>query len=199
MNIPGGHPPAKFWRFLALGAVNWRSWFWLDFDWTPFCYSDEKPAWLEDFSEIEKVKLCLCPDRLKMVHVDGQFKVSPNSFRIWFNFTKKTLLEFNFTKRLDFDRENHGCVTLSLYEHPRRPSTCEILTIFGLKSSKLEVFDWIFLEFMNRQLSRRRIRLRLCSHCPKYRRGRVEIFSRACRYVELCLLDISTVKSKFFQ
>ena len=77
-------------------------------------------------------------DRLKMVHVDGQFKVSPNSFRIWFNFTKKTLLEFNFTKRLDFDRENHGCVTLSLYEHPRRPSTSEILTIFGLRSDKLE-------------------------------------------------------------
>ena len=34
--------------------------------------------------------------------------------------------------------KNHGWVTLILYEHPRRPSTSEILTIFGLRSGKLE-------------------------------------------------------------
>ena len=31
MNIPGGHPPAKFWRFLALGAVNCFLWIWFNF------------------------------------------------------------------------------------------------------------------------------------------------------------------------
>ena len=34
--------------------------------------------------------------------------------------------------------KNHVWVALSLYEHPRRPSTSETLTIFGLRSSKLE-------------------------------------------------------------
>ena len=147
MNIPGGHPPAKFWRFLALGAVNWRSCFLTGFWLDAILLFGRKTSVAWRFFRNWKSKALPLPghlDRLKMVHVDGQFKVSPNSFRIWFNFTKKTLLEFNFTKRLDFDRENHGCVTLSLHEHPRRPSTCEILTIFGFKSSKLEVFDWIF-------------------------------------------------------
>ena len=54
------------------------------------------------------------------------------------------------------------------------------------------LFDWTFwsLEFMNRQLVQW-FRLRLCSHRLKYHRGRVEMIS-----AELCLLDISTVKSK---
>ena len=41
-------------------------------------------------------------------------------------------------KNKHFDRENHVWVALSLYEHPRRPSTSETLTIFGLRSGKLE-------------------------------------------------------------
>ena len=44
----------------------------------------------------------------------------------------------NYRIRLDFDKENHVWIALSLYEHPRRPSTSETLTIFGLWSSKLE-------------------------------------------------------------
>ena len=44
----------------------------------------------------------------------------------------------NYQIRLDFDKENHVWIALSLYEHPRRPSTSETLTIFGLWSSKLE-------------------------------------------------------------
>ena len=51
-----------------------------------------------------------------------------------------------------------------------------------------------FLEFMNRQLSQQWIKLRLCSHCPKYHRGRVEMISAELWNMEL--LDISTVKSK---
>ena len=35
-------------------------------------------------------------------------------------------------------KKNHVWVAPSLYEHPRRPSTSEILTIFGLRSGKLE-------------------------------------------------------------
>ena len=52
----------------------------------------------------------------------------------------------NYQIKLDFNRENHVWVALSLYEHPRRPSTSETLTIFGLRSGKLEklFFDWIF-------------------------------------------------------
>ena len=49
-------------------------------------------------------------------HFDSQIKGSSNSFR----------------------RRHSSEVTLSLYEHPRRPSTSEILTIFGPRSSKLE-------------------------------------------------------------
>ena len=61
-------------------------------------------------------------DRFKMVHV--QLTKSRN----W----------RNYQIRLDFDWENHVWIALSLYEHPRRPSTSETLTIFGLWSSKLE-------------------------------------------------------------
>jgi hypothetical protein len=59
----------------------------------------------------------------KMVHVDSQTK--PTS-------TKKTLL-WNVQERT-FWQIKH----LSLYEHPRRPSTRETLTIFDLGSSELE-------------------------------------------------------------
>ena len=50
------------------------------------------------------------------------------STAIWFNFTKRLCCEMYKNKH--FDRENHVWVALSLYEHPRRPSTSETLTIF---------------------------------------------------------------------
>ena len=122
--------------------------FWRDFSDAILLFG-RKTSVVEDFSEIEKIKLCLCPDistdsRWSTLIVKSKgskggnwpgIKDYSNSSRwIWFNFTKKTLLEKLF-------------LTLD------------------------------FLEFMNRQLSRRRIRLRLCSHCLKYHRGRVEMIS----------------------
>ena len=55
MNTPGGRPPAKFWRFLASGVVNWRSCFWLDFFWDAILFLWRKTSVVEDF-----LKLCLC-------------------------------------------------------------------------------------------------------------------------------------------
>ena len=72
MNTPGGRPPAKFWRFLALGAVNWRSCFWLDFWWTPLCLWKNQRGW--SFST-------LCLKNKPLSHVDSQIKDSSNSLR----------------------------------------------------------------------------------------------------------------------
>lgn len=74
MNIPGGHPPARFGRFLASGAVNWRS----VSDWilTGRHFVIGKPAWLR-FFRIWKNKALPLPGhlyRLKMVHVDSQVR-----------------------------------------------------------------------------------------------------------------------------
>ena len=116
MNIPGSHPPAKFWRFLALGAVNWRSCFLTGFWLDAILLFGRKTSVVQDFSEIEKIKLCLCPDistdsRWSTLIVKSKgskggnwpgIKDSSNSSRwIWFNFTKKTLLEKLFLT-LDF-------------------------------------------------------------------------------------------------
>ena len=64
MNIPGGHPPPKFWRFLALGAVNWRSCFWLDFL-DAILHFWRKPAWLKICHDVCGWKWkCICSWRV---------------------------------------------------------------------------------------------------------------------------------------
>ena len=72
MNIPGGHPPPKFWRFLALGAVNWRSCFWLG---RHFAFLT-KTSVAEDLSWRLRMKMKmhmqLKSTRIKMVHVDSR-------------------------------------------------------------------------------------------------------------------------------
>ena len=82
MNIPGGHPPPKFWRFLALGAVNWRSCFWLDFLGAIL----QKNQRGRRFSCLNALKNKALPLHghfaFKMVHVGSQTKDSPT-------FTKK--------------------------------------------------------------------------------------------------------------
>ena len=66
MNTPGGRPPAKLWRFLALGVINWRSCFWLDFLWTPFCLSKNQRGW--SFST-----LCLKNKALPLPSTDSRW------------------------------------------------------------------------------------------------------------------------------
>ena len=126
MNIPGGHPPARFGRFLALGAVNWRS----VSDWilTGRHFVIEKPAWWRFFRNWKNKALPLPGHlyRLKMVHVGSQVR------DFWLDFWSL----------------------------------------------------WID------NLSRQWIRLRLCLHCLKYHRGRVENdFIRALKYGALGHFD----------
>ena len=73
-------------------------------------------------------------------------------------------------KNKHFDRENHVWVALSLYEHPRRLSTSETLTIFDLGSSELEKMS--SLKIRRDFLSLRRRHSRSGSTLPEYFRRR---------------------------
>ena len=84
MNTPGGRPPAKLWRFLALGAVNWRSCFLTGFFGRHFVFRTKNQRGWSFSTLCLKNKSLPLPghlDRLKMVHVDSQIKDSSNSLR----------------------------------------------------------------------------------------------------------------------
>ena len=197
MNTPGGRPPAKLWRFLALGAVNWRSCFWLDFL-DAILFFGRKTSVVEVFQHyVWKINLCLCLDTSTdsrwstLIVKTFQWSRPPEklwrfltlgvvNWRILLVFSKNTAgLGSGSPPRIDqsvvfvedfqdlvqlclnivvedipmkalmpnsvqlYQKTSNNSATttikhLSLYEHPRRPSTRETLTIFDLGSSELE-------------------------------------------------------------